>query len=355
MNDVIIIPRNLVHGKQAKILIQQKKALPLSKDMGFLNFEIQSKYKSKEIKQLLYSVSDQKGWANPYYNNNIKIMELLNKYSCTSKSFIGLKLNNPQIMGILNITPDSFSNENKKILSTKNAVKQAIKMIEDGANIIDIGGESSRPGAKRIDSIEEQKRIIPIIKELAKYNIPISCDTRNASTMELAIDAGASIINDISALSDKKAAYVIAKNNVGLIIMHMKGQPNNMQNNPKYRNVSYEVLSFLNEKKQYAINKGIKEENILIDPGIGFGKNDNHNIKIFKDLALFHYLKSHILIGASRKSMIGRITNTKVSERLPGSLSLAIASIEKGVKFLRVHDIKETKQALTLWNKINYS
>ena len=113
--------------------------------------------------------------------------------------------------------------------------------------------------------------------------------------MELAIDAGASIINDISALSDKKAAYVIAKNNVGLIIMHMKGQPNNMQKNPKYRNVSYEVFSFLNEKKQYAIKKGIKEENILIDPGIGFGKNDNHNIKIFKDLALFHYLKSPYL------------------------------------------------------------
>ena len=139
MNDVIIIPRNLVHGKQAKLLIQQKKALPLSKDMGFLNFEIQSKYKSKETRQLLYSVSDQKSWTNPYYNNN-KIMELLNKYGCTSKSFIGLKLNNPQIMGVLNITPDSFSNENKKILSTNNAVKQAIKMIEDGANIIDIGG-----------------------------------------------------------------------------------------------------------------------------------------------------------------------------------------------------------------------
>ena len=137
--------------------------------------------------------------------------------------------------------------------------------------------------------------------------------------------------------------------------MHMKGLPNNMQKNPKYKNVSYEVLNFLHKKKQYALQKGIKEENILIDPGIGFGKNDNHNIKIFKDLALFHYLKSHILIGASRKSMIGRITNTKVSERLPGSISLAIASIEKGVKFLRVHDIKETKQALTLWNKINYS
>jgi len=353
VND-IIIPRNLVHGKQAKVLIRQNKALPLSKDMAFLNFEIQPKYKNIKNSQILYSVENQKSWVN-IYSDNKNILEILNKYKYTAKSFMGLKTNTTQIMGILNITPDSFSNENNKIISTKSALQKAIQMVEEGANIIDIGGESSRPGAQRIDDIEEQRRIIPIIKELSKYNILISCDTRNASTMELAIDAGAHIINDISALSDKKAAHIIAKNKVGLILMHMKGQPNNMQKNAKYNNVSYEVLNFLDEKKQYAIQKGIKEENILIDPGIGFGKNDNHNLKIFKDLALFHYLKSHILIGVSRKSMIGRITNTKVSERLPGSISLAIASIEKGVKFLRVHDIKETKQALTIWNKINYN
>ena len=135
----------------------------------------------------------------------------------------------------------------------------------------------------------------------------------------------------------------------------MKGKPDNMQKDPNYKNVSYEVLSFLKKKKDYALEKGIDEKNILIDPGIGFGKNDNHNIKIFRDLALFHSLKSHIMIGASRKSMIGRMSNTKVEERLPGSLSLAIASLEKGVKFLRVHDEKETKQAISLWDKINYN
>ena len=354
MNEVIVIPINIVFGKKARLLVQQKKALPLARNMAFLNFEIQFIDNKLNKKQLVYSVQNIKEWVNPYINKR-NILEKLNTYNHRTKNFMGLNSNKTQIIGILNVTPDSFSSKNKKILKTNEAVSKAISMLDEGASIIDIGGESSRPGAIRLDEKEEQKRIIPIIKELSKYNIPISCDTRNSSTMQAAIDAGATIINDISSLSDKRSANIIAKNKVGLILMHMKGQPNYMQKNPKYKNVSYEVLNFLNDKKKYAIQKGIKERNIIIDPGIGFGKNDNHNLRIFRDLTIFHSLKSHILIGASRKSMIGRITNTKVSERLPGSISLAIASIEKGVKFVRVHDIKETKQAIKMWNKINYN
>ena len=354
MNEVIVIPINIVFGKKARLLVQQKKALPLARNMAFLNFEIQFIDNKLNKKQLVYSVQNIKEWVNPYINKR-NILEKLNTYNHRTKNFMGLNSNKTQIIGILNVTPDSFSSKNKKILKTNEAVSKAISMLDEGASIIDIGGESSRPGAIRLDEKEEQKRIIPIIKELSKYNIPISCDTRNSSTMQAAIDAGATIINDISSLSDERSANIIAKNKVGLILMHMKGQPNYMQKNPKYKNVSYEVLNFLNNKKKYAIQKGIKERNIIIDPGIGFGKNDNHNLRIFRDLTIFHSLKSHILIGASRKSMIGRITNTKVSERLPGSISLAIASIEKGVKFVRVHDIKETKQAIKMWNKINYN
>ncbi len=354
MNEVIVIPINIVFGKKARLLVQQKKALPLARNMAFLNFEIQFINNKLNKKQLVYSVQNIKEWVNPYINKR-NILEKLNTYNHRTKNFMGLNSNKTQIIGILNVTPDSFSSKNKKILKTNEAVSKAISMLDEGASIIDIGGESSRPGAIRLDEKEEQKRIIPIIKELSKYNIPISCDTRNSSTMQAAIDAGATIINDISSLSDERSANIIAKNKVGLILMHMKGQPNYMQKKPKYKNVSYEVLNFLNDKKKYAIQKGIKERNIIIDPGIGFGKNDNHNLRIFRDLTLFHSLKSHILIGASRKSMIGRITNTKVSERLPGSISLAIASIEKGVKFVRVHDIKETKQAIKMWNKINYN
>ena len=354
MNNVIIIPRNLVFGKEAEFLVREKKAMPLSTGIAFLNFEIQTKHKTSTNKPLLYSIQEPKNWKNLYLNKK-KILEILKNYKYNNSDFIGLNTYKTQIMGILNITPDSFYNSNVKIMSTKEAIIKALKMYEDGASIIDVGGESTRPGANPIDDLLEQKRVIPIIKELAKYNIPLSCDTRNASTMQLAIDEGVQVINDISALSDKKSADIIAKNKVGLILMHMKGKPDNMQKDPKYKNVSYEVLSFLKKKKDYALERGIDEKNILIDPGIGFGKNDNHNIKVFRDLALFHSLKSHIMIGASRKSMIGRMSNTKVEERLPGSLSLAIASLEKGVKFLRVHDVKETKQAISLWDKINYN
>ena len=352
MNKYFIIPRNLVFGAEAKYLISIGAAVPLAgKDMAFLNFEIQSSEKILGSIPLLYSIKEIESWNTNFIAKN-DIKKLLKQYSFKPKEFLGLKNKKFYIMGILNITSDSFSKASNNILNKEEAIKKALMMYEDGASIIDIGGESTRPGSIKITTEEEQKRVIPIIKELSKFNIPISCDTRNSSTMQAAIDEGATIINDISALSDDKAADIISKNNSGLIMMHMQGQPNNMQNKPVYKNVSFEIKKYLESKKNYAIKKGIKEKNIIIDPGIGFGKNDTHNLKIFKDLALLHSLRSHILIGASRKSMIGRITNTNPSERLPGSVSLAISSLAKGVKFFRVHDVKETKQALTIWEKI---
>jgi dihydropteroate synthase len=352
VNKFFIIPRNLVFGNEAKYLISEGNALPLAgKDIGFLKFEIQCSNKTLDNIPILYSVKKQESWNTKYLNKH-DINEFLKIYSHKPKKFLGLKNKKVHIMGILNLTPDSFYQNSINTSSKTELIKKAIKMYEDGASIIDVGGESTRPGAIKVSLEEEQRRIIPVIKELSKHNIPISCDTRNSSTMQAAIDAGATIINDISALNDKNAAKIISKNNVGLIIMHMQGVPNNMQKKPLYKNVSFDIVKYLEEKKIYAIKKGIKEKNILIDPGIGFGKNDQHNLKMLRDLALLHSLKSHILIGASRKSIIGRITKTKPSERLPGSISLAIASVIKGVKFLRVHDVKETKQALTIWDQI---
>jgi dihydropteroate synthase len=333
-----IIPRNLIFGAEAQYLISNGDALPLAgKDMAFLNFEIQCSDALLDSIPLLYSIKEQELWNTDFIPKD-DIKKLLKNYSHKPNKFLGLKNKKFYIMGILNVTSDSFSKTSNNILNKAEAIKKALKMYE--------------PGAIKITAEEEKKRVIPIIKALYKYNIPISCDTRNSSTMQAAIDEGATIINDISALSDDKAADIISKNNVGLIIMHMQGQPENMQKKPLYKNVSYEITKYLESKKSYAIKKGIKEKNIIIDPGIGFGKNDKHNLKIFKDLALLHSLKSHVLIGTSRKSIIGRITNTKPSERLPGSISLAIASLTKGVKFFRVHDVKETKQALTIWEKI---
>ena len=351
MNQYKIIPRDLSYGKEAKHNIKNNIGLPLaSNNISFQRFEIQSKNNSK-INFKTFSISELDNWNHRHLPKTL-IENILKKISMKPKTFMNMKNKSFYILGVLNLTPNSFSNNNNKIPSHLESIKKAIKMCEDGADIIDIGGESSKPGALSINESEEQRRIIPVIKELSKMNITISCDTKNANTMKKAIDAGAKIINDVSALKDKKAAKIISKNKVGIILMHMQGKPLNMQTKPTYKNVSLEILDFLDEKKRYAINNGVKENYILIDPGIGFGKNDMHNIKIFKDLSLLHSLNSDILIGASRKSMIGRLTESAIENRLPGSISLTISSMTKGVKFFRVHDVKETFQALSIWDKI---
>lgn len=346
-----IIPTNISFGKQAKYYIKNKIALPLSShNVCFKEFTIET---SEKNTQKTYSVSKPDQWKNSYLSIK-SIHNMIANISKIPKTFMGMNDKNYYIMGILNVTPDSFSENYNEIPSLSDCIKKAETMCEEGADIIDIGGESSRPGASNIDVKEEQRRIISIIKELSKRKITISCDTKNASTMEKAIDAGAQIINDISSLKDKKSAEIISKNKVGVVLMHMQGNPQTMQQNPNYNNVSLEITNYLELKRKFALNNGIKENNILLDPGIGFGKNDYHNIKIFRDLSMLHSLNSNIMIGASRKSMIGRLTNSSVDQRLPSSLALAISAVEKGVKFLRVHDVKETLQSLTMWNHLNY-
>lgn len=353
MHKYRIIPKNIAYGREARYNIKNKIGLPLSsEEISFNNFKIQTIY-NQNFDLKTYSISDLENWKNKYLDHD-SIHSMLKDISEKPKSFMNMKNKNFYIFGILNMTPDSFSNNSKNIPSLNQAVKKAVKMCEEGADIIDVGGESSRPGSKPINPIEEQRRIIPIIYKLSKMNITVSCDTRNSNTMEKAIEAGAKIINDISSLNDKNSANIISKNKVGVVLMHMLGKPSNMQTKPKYKNVSIEIINYLEEKKKYAINQGIKENKILIDPGIGFGKNDYHNIKIFKNLSMLHCINSNIMIGASRKSLIGRLTNTSIEQRLPSSIALAISAIEKGVKFYRVHEVKETVQALTMWNKINY-
>ncbi len=348
-----IIPKNLAYGKEARYNIKNKIGLPLSSEkISFNNFKIQTIH-NKNINLKTYSISEPENWKNKYLDHD-SINSMLKDISEKPKSFMNMKNKNFYIIGILNMTPDSFSNNKKNIPSLNQAIKKAVKMCEEGADIIDVGGESSRPGSQPINRIEEQRRIIPIINKLSKMNITVSCDTRNSNTMEKAIDSGAKIINDISSLNDKNSANIISKNKVGVVLMHMLGNPSNMQTNPIYKNVSIEIINYLEEKKKYAINHGIKENKILIDPGIGFGKKDYHNIKIFRNLGMLHCINSNIMIGASRKSLIGRLTSTSIEQRLPSSIALAISAIEKGVKFYRVHEVKETLQALTMWNKINH-
>ncbi len=257
------------------------------------------------------------------------------------------------IMGVLNVTPDSFSDGGRFNRPDK-ALEHAQQMVSDGADIIDVGGESSRPGAKKITVDEELRRVIPVIKKLAKIvSVPISIDTCKASVAQQALDNGASIINDISAMRmDKAMVEIAAIKNAPVILMHMQGIPQNMQKSPSYNDVVSEIISFLDERINFVRSKGVKAKNIIIDPGIGFGKTTKHNLQILKRLKEFRSLGRPVLIGASRKSFIGNILDSGVNERLDGSLAANIWSIENGAHILRVHDVRQTYRAVTVIKKI---
>jgi dihydropteroate synthase len=257
-------------------------------------------------------------------------------------------LNRPLVMGILNITPDSFS-DGGQYLDFDQALKRGETMIEEGADIIDIGGESTRPGSDPVSVDEELKRITPIIKALNKNsNIVISVDTYKPRVMEQVIDMGVAMINDVFALQQPGAIDVIKKSNVGICLMHMQGTPKTMQLNPTYQDVVNEVKLFLEERANSLIAEGIQTERIILDPGFGFGKTFEHNISLLQNLESFQTLKFPLLVGLSRKSFIRKILSGDHNDHLSGSISAAILSILKGAKIVRVHDVKETQSAIKI-------
>lgn len=258
------------------------------------------------------------------------------------------------IMGILNISPDSFYT-GSSYPDIKDAIKRAKEMVEEGADIIDVGGQSTRPGSKGISAKEEIERTIPVIKALSEEtDIPVSCDTYKAEVAEKAIEAGASIINDISAFSIDNRLFDIVKNSeCGYVLMHMKGTPENMQVNPLYEDVISEVYQFLNEKMHLMEREGINIERVVVDPGIGFGKRLVDNLAILKNLEKFKGLKRPVLLGTSRKSFIGKVLNDiPPEERLEGSIASVVIGYIKGATIFRVHDVKETRRALTVTDAI---
>ena len=256
-------------------------------------------------------------------------------------------------MGILNITKDSFY-DGGKYFNTSKAIDQAYKLIKEGADIIDVGGESTRPGSLAIPPKEELDRVFPVVQELCKNNINVSCDTRNSLTMQKVLDEGVKIINDVSGLNyDKNSLNVIKKYNCYYVLMHSVKTPADMQINPKYQNVISEIYDFFLEKINIMKEIKINTSKIIIDPGIGFGKNDNHNFQILKYLSIFLDLGLPVLIGLSRKSFIGRFIKNEKEDRLPCSISLALDSFLKGSSFIRVHDVKATKEAINIFKKAN--
>lgn len=260
-----------------------------------------------------------------------------------------IDLEQPCIMGILNLTPDSFSDGGLFINKDK-ALNHVKKMIDDGADIIDVGGESTRPGADDVSVDEECQRVIPLIKAIREISdIPISIDTSKTAVMQQAIETGASMINDVNALKAKGAVELAAKLNVPVCLMHMQGKPRTMQHTPSYKNVVEEVKEFLMQRIEVCIAAGIKRENIIIDPGFGFGKTVEHNLSLLKHLDDFTKLDVPLLVGVSRKSMIGKILNdAPADERLQGSVALATLAAWMNTNILRVHDVKATADALKL-------
>jgi len=253
------------------------------------------------------------------------------------------------IMGILNVTPDSFS-DGGRFLSPDAAVERALAMEKEGADIIDVGGESSRPGAEPVPVEEELRRVLPVLERLrGKLRIPISIDTTKAEVAEAALRAGASIVNDISALRfDPAMAPLVAKFGAGLVLMHMLGTPKTMQQAPHYEDVVTEVRDFLAERAQYAQSQGIPREAIAVDPGIGFGKTVEHNLELLRRLPELVELGFPVLVGPSRKSFIGAILGLGVEERLEGTLAACAVAVVRGADILRVHDVKEVRRAADL-------
>ena len=259
-------------------------------------------------------------------------------------------LKRPLLMGILNITPDSFS-DGGKYLTLNEALKRAHEMIEEGVDIIDIGGESTHPGSEPVSADEELKRIMPIIEALKKdSDIAISVDTYKAEVMKEVIDIDVAMINDVYALRQPGAIDVIKHSKVGICLMHMQGTPQTMQINPQYTNVVNEVKLFLEARANDLVSEGIEKSRMILDPGFGFGKTFEHNIELLQHLESLQSLKLPLLVGLSRKSFIRKILSNEHDDHLSGSIAAAIFSVIKGAKILRVHDVKETKSALKVIN-----
>ncbi len=270
---------------------------------------------------------------------------MLNHLNCSN---ISLDLSTPQVMGILNTTPDSFS-DGGSYTQLESALAQVERMIVDGASIIDIGGESTRPGAEDVSEEDELARVIPVLIAIKqRFDVLVSIDTSKAAVMNAAIAAGADMINDVAALQNQGCLAAVAQSDVPVCLMHMQGLPRTMQNNPSYDHVINDIVAFFQQRIEACVSAGIARERIILDPGFGFGKTLEQNFHLLANLSKFSQLKLPLLIGISRKSMIGNLLNRDVKQRLAGSLSAAIIAAQQGANIIRVHDVEATVDALTV-------
>lgn len=281
--------------------------------------------------------------------------DVLNRLTAPRADIAGLTMDQPRIMGILNVTPDSFS-DGGLFNAPQAALDQARVMVAEGADILDIGGESTRPGAAFVEADEEIARTAPVIAAIRQHeNAPISIDTRKAPVAQAALEAGASLINDVAAFTfDPDMAQVTASAGVPCCLMHAQGDPETMQDAPQYDDVVLDVYDFLEARVALAETAGIRRDQIIVDPGIGFGKTLEHNLALLRNLSIFQSLGCGVLLGASRKRFISTLGNApEARDRMPGSIAIALHGIRQGVQILRVHDTKATRQAISLHMAVN--
>lgn len=263
-----------------------------------------------------------------------------------------LSLNEPLVMGIVNVTPDSFS-DGGQFFSPAAALAHAWQLIDEGADIIDVGGESTRPNAPQVSVAEELARVVPVLEGLRDCPVPVSIDTRKPEVMQAALQLGISLVNDISALESEGALALLAQHDAGVCLMHKRGEPQTMQAQPEYADVVAEVLDYLARRKQMALQAGIVAERIVLDPGFGFGKRLEHNVSLFRHLPEMQALHSPILVGVSRKSMLGQILDGRpAAGRDAGSIAAALLAAQSGAAILRVHAVRATCDALAVWEAL---
>jgi len=258
-------------------------------------------------------------------------------------------LSRPRVMGILNVTPDSFS-DGGRFADRDAALRQAERMLAEGADILDIGGESTRPGAAAVSVDEEMARVLPIVERLsAEFEVPLSVDTSKPELMRAAVAAGAAMVNDVTALGAPGAVAALAELDVPVCLMHMQGEPRTMQSAPQYEDVVADIIGYLQRRVTACEEGGIVRERLMIDPGFGFGKTPQHNLVLLRDLDRFRELGLPVLVGISRKSVLGTVTGRAVDERLAAGIASAVMAVERGARIVRVHDVAETVDALKVW------
>ena len=300
------------------------------------------------------TVRELRPYADLKTSEDVKIQAMLSAISAPREPVDSLSLIRPSIMGVVNVTPDSFSDGGLHA-STDAAIDHGLKLAGDGADILDIGGESTRPGSDPVDTEDEAERVIPVIEGLKHAGPLISVDTRKSAIMEKAASSGAMMLNDVSALThDSDSLKVAVQSGLPVILMHAQGDPKTMQDDPVYADVLLEVFDYLSERIAVCESAGIEKSRIIADPGIGFGKTLEHNLTLLRGLSLFHGLGVALMLGASRKRFIGSLADQPDPRaREPGSLAAGIAGVAQGVQMLRVHDVAAMRQALTVWSAIN--